>query len=555
MERIFAFTRKLRGKIPEKQSALDEFIGTALPGDTRSPVWRIQELDPNTDTPVEILHVVLLGFIKYFWRDAMARIPKDKKEILIARLSSLDVSGLGLSTLSGETLVTYAGSLTGRDFRVISQVAPLVLYDLLPSPCFEAWLALSAMVPLIWQPEIVNLDTHLILLQAAIDRFLDHTARWTPRWFNKPKFHIIQHLVDHIRRFGPAILFATEGFESFNAIIRGKSIHSNHQAPSRDIAHGFARANRIRHLLSGGVFLLATPDTTTLPHPRNGAQYCEDRTQWRTAGLLPLALTKPRGTASNPFQNLLPDSAYLSAVANVAGKYLTTASTRIDVSPYTTKTHFWPCSSAVSTQGDVYSPEGWVLWKNPQEDDLFVGRVAEILQVFASPERREGCADTVLLQCFTPSGIMTTYKLPAIRSSGWKLVPATDILCTVNVQHNCAKNFCRVTAHRAIYQEREKTSMTRLAIAHAGDPQDIMLNTFQMRNARYVQTLAVKIDSINREEAILAGARDEIDTQKSSGKKSKVKPATRGLTGTSWGKTPSSVPPHIQPGRHPNISG
>ena len=39
-------------------------------------------------------------------------------------------------------------------------------------------------------------------------------AQWTPRWFNKPKYHILLHLVDHIRQYGPAILFATENFES-----------------------------------------------------------------------------------------------------------------------------------------------------------------------------------------------------------------------------------------------------------------------------------------------------------------------------------------------------
>lgn len=53
----------------------------------------------------------------------------------------------------------------------------------------------------------------------------------------------------------PAILFATEAFESFNAIIRAKSVHSNQHAPSRDIARAFAQGNRIRHLLSEGLFL------------------------------------------------------------------------------------------------------------------------------------------------------------------------------------------------------------------------------------------------------------------------------------------------------------
>ena len=51
------------------------------------------------------------------------------------------------------------------------------------------------------------------------------------------------------------MLFATEAFESFNAVICAKSVHSNRQAPSRDISMAFAQGNRIRHLLSGGYFL------------------------------------------------------------------------------------------------------------------------------------------------------------------------------------------------------------------------------------------------------------------------------------------------------------
>ena len=125
----------------------------------------IEGLDPHQDTPVEILHVVLLGFIKYFWRDLIQNQLKnkdDKKDILIQRLSSFNTSGLNFSPLNGKTLVQYAGSLTGRDFRAISQVAPFVIYDLVPPECYDAWVALSKLVPLIWLPFIEDINEHIM---------------------------------------------------------------------------------------------------------------------------------------------------------------------------------------------------------------------------------------------------------------------------------------------------------------------------------------------------------------------------------------------------------
>lgn len=85
--------------------------------------------------------------------------------------------------------------------------------------------------------------------------FLETTALWNPDWFNKPKFHVILHLPQHIRRFGPAILFATETFESYNFVIRTRSIHSNRHAPSLDIANSFSHMHAIRHIISGGHFV------------------------------------------------------------------------------------------------------------------------------------------------------------------------------------------------------------------------------------------------------------------------------------------------------------
>lgn len=108
------------------------------------------------------MHVILLGYLKYFWRDAISRLSEPKKEILVNHLCSIDVSSMGLSQLAGETLVKYARSLTGRDFRAIAQVAPFVLYDLVPKECYDAWLSLSALVPLVWQPVIQDLDSYLV---------------------------------------------------------------------------------------------------------------------------------------------------------------------------------------------------------------------------------------------------------------------------------------------------------------------------------------------------------------------------------------------------------
>lgn len=122
------------------------------------------DIDPHSNTPVEILHVLLLGFIKYFWRDAMEHLSDTQKETVKIRLSCVDVSGLGpdIASLRGATLVQYAGSLVGRDFWILIQVALFVLYDLLDKKILGAWAALAVLVPLVWQPEINNVDDYLV---------------------------------------------------------------------------------------------------------------------------------------------------------------------------------------------------------------------------------------------------------------------------------------------------------------------------------------------------------------------------------------------------------
>ncbi|KIK75107.1 hypothetical protein PAXRUDRAFT_29105, partial [Paxillus rubicundulus Ve08.2h10] len=293
IDRIFKPMKGYRGGSAAHAKAVKEVTQGCDVKSFLSPIWRIKGLDLHQDTPVEILHVILLGFIKYFWCDAISRLNDIQKSLLITHLTSFNVAGLGIPQLAGQTLVQYAGSLTGHDFRVISQAAPFVLYDLIPPECYDTFVALSSLIPLVWQPVIDNLDAHLDAVQTSINHFLNCTVHWTLRWFNKPKFHIICHLPDHICRFGPPVLFAMEGFESFNAVIRDRSVHSNCQPPSCNIEQGFARCNRTRHFLSGGYFMSHEDadgkcdgaSMATMPFSSIGEN-------WRVVGQNPLVLTR-----------------------------------------------------------------------------------------------------------------------------------------------------------------------------------------------------------------------------------------------------------------------
>jgi len=89
--------------------------------------------------------------------------------MLITRLSCVDVTGLGISPLIGKMLVQYAGSLTSCDFHAIAQVAPYMLYDLAPTECFQAWLALCHLIPMIRQPEIMDVHSYIVSMNLVLE--------------------------------------------------------------------------------------------------------------------------------------------------------------------------------------------------------------------------------------------------------------------------------------------------------------------------------------------------------------------------------------------------
>ncbi|KAI6017922.1 hypothetical protein EDC04DRAFT_2870045 [Pisolithus marmoratus] len=148
LDEMAASYKKIHGS-SSKQQALEKFI-QGLPKNVMHSLkcnlmikvftlsFKLTGLDPHSDTPVEVLHTALLGFNKM------------KCELLEAHLSSFDTTGLGIPPLYGH-LVQYA-----------AQAAPFVLHGLVPQQCYDTWVALSKMIPLIWQPEIEDVDIHLV---------------------------------------------------------------------------------------------------------------------------------------------------------------------------------------------------------------------------------------------------------------------------------------------------------------------------------------------------------------------------------------------------------
>ncbi|PPQ86779.1 hypothetical protein CVT24_004666, partial [Panaeolus cyanescens] len=422
---------------------------------------------------------------------------QDKKDLLATRLSCVDTSGLGISPLAGKTLVQYAGSLVGRDFRAIAQVAPFVLQDLVSPECYETWKSLSRLIPLIWQPEISNIGLHLSLLTHAIQQFLLRTARWTASWFNKPKFHIIVHLPEHIRRFGPAILFATEAFESFNAVIRAKSVHSNRQAPSRDIAKAFAQGNRIRHIMSGGMILgtgsCRMTDEAEGHNTTKKPPFSRNPKDWTSAGCRALNLCQVPWSPIRSYIGIKDDSSPTrlcnrdpQCKAPTAYSSLKSGTYLRDGCPPQSK--FWTCLSCVLPRGDKCHVSNYVVART--KEGPVIGQVIEILQ---SENTTTYAADAILLRHYIPQEYpISSYDMPyLIPENAWSLLPPSDVLCTVNTQHPCMELKCSATGTAPLLLERAASALTKQIVVHKEPKELRVLNTCQMRDALILQPFRV----------------------------------------------------------------
>ncbi|KAH9821027.1 hypothetical protein DFH28DRAFT_923470 [Melampsora americana] len=224
-----------------------------------NPMLRLKGFDGHADTPVETLHVVLLGITKYLFRDLMKGLPSTKigspcYNDISARWRSFNTKGLNIPPINPNTLIQFYQSLVGKDFRTVLQTVPFVVFDHIPPEKRHVWTSLCLLGSYIFQTEIPDMERYLNELEIIIDSFLHLLISLSAQWVNKPKFHMLVHLKQSIRRFGPACLFATEKFESFNGVLRQASVHSNSLSPGRDIANTFTTRAMMRMFICASSF-------------------------------------------------------------------------------------------------------------------------------------------------------------------------------------------------------------------------------------------------------------------------------------------------------------
>ncbi|KAJ7874504.1 hypothetical protein B0H14DRAFT_3106735 [Mycena olivaceomarginata] len=444
----------------------------------------LKGFDPAADTPVELLHTILLGVVKYVWHISHTPWSTEKKKTYSIRLQATSTEGLSIHAIRANYIMQYAGSLIGRQFKTIIQTAVFHLHDLVTEDQFTVWKAVGELSALLWVPEIRDLTQYRALellndLKIAVANVLDAVPQIDPsKIMTKIKYHLLTHLDFDAIELGPLIAMATEIFESFNAVFRYCSIYSNHLAPSRDIAIQFGRQETVKHQLTGGRWMSKstgdwhgagmgvrhfiekhpilqrlvgwTPEKQMKHALRSAVGYTQ------SAELAPLK----RGIRTRPVELLKS----------------TNAARALNFGEYSGNSEWMRCKMVVSESLDECFVGTW--------NSIICGRLSDILC------NQLGVA-IVVVELFQIMGVRhSRYGMPVLARRDdeitFSILPAKNIKFDFNTQHDCVSAACEATGVRPVMQERVESDKTETFIVHT--PLDrFIINTHIFHNPHLVR--------------------------------------------------------------------
>jgi hypothetical protein len=193
-------------------------------------------------TPLELLHVMQLGIIKYLLRYTLGILAKqeNKKDILKARLRGYQ-DCQGVRNFNPHAIVNNAASLLGRDFKEFVQCSYAVLQGLVDEKLLAVWKYVQLLCRLLYRRNIGNSSDYLKKVEKAL-RYLKKAISECPAVqpvIIKPKLHMLYHADRFIYLYGSLMLLTTERFESMNKLVRRAIGQTNRHDTSRDVARIF----------------------------------------------------------------------------------------------------------------------------------------------------------------------------------------------------------------------------------------------------------------------------------------------------------------------------
>ncbi|KAI0682681.1 hypothetical protein BC835DRAFT_1424141 [Cytidiella melzeri] len=441
-------------------------------------------IDPHRDTAVEILHSFLLGNDKYVWHETSSPWDKKKEELFAVRLQATDIDGLSIAPPRAKYLVQYKNSLIGKHFKCLQQLAVFHLSDLCTDTIFNVWKATGELGAHLWIPEIADMEQYLTDLDILIGNLLDAWAMFDPRRIiTKAKLHILTHLVNNIRRFGPAILYSTEVFECWNAVFRMCSILSNHLAPSRDIATTLGGMERFKHQVSGGWWKDGKGGYIRAGKNVREFLRCSPELQRRLgwadtsnveAGIIHLAPARKR------------QSWTWGELFQVAGSHTVVTGASIELDEQ--REGPWIQGKAVISQShDICKENSWVFFNF--DENAHAGRILRIAQhadANGSPDKA-----MVLVEHFDVFDHRDEhFNMPILsRSQKVYAVNPKSIQFIFNAQHDCRTGRCELAdSDKVVIQERLRTKISVKSVVHRDDGRYI-LNMHALHNAHLVRSI------------------------------------------------------------------
>lgn len=405
--------------------------------------------DVTQSTPVEALHTYLLGPVKYLLRatkDALSAEDLDHFQVI---LESLSTEGLPCgSQLRAGYMLEHEKSLVGKELKLCAQLFPLAMATLRlggrgTESLHLAWIALGRLGKAIYTREIPrsDLEVYLTELDAALVSFYDAYSQLLPfDVIYKPKLHMLSHLSDDIRSFGPASIFSSERFEADNTIIRNASILTNKSAPSLDILTRLDTASLLRFILQGGQLVA-----------KNGKlQSSGDSVRNITMSPQQQTIIKPWGLkdAEGP------------SVGSTTKKSGAPTSQQTD-----DELGHEQCATIIAVDTATCKEGGFVLVRNDDGEIIFAR-----VQTIWRPRFDSSSPEFIIASLFDDQGWDTKVGARSIRATKKTSArfSASDVLALINVQHDCYADKCRVDASGGrLRHEREPGTTTQPAIIHS----------------------------------------------------------------------------------------